>query len=405
MRSPLICTALFALHTLATPSWTSTPFNPAAIPLTVRSPYLSTWLPQGEGVALNDAWPTHWAGKVAAWTGFVSVDGQQYKFLGGAGVGDVPFTTATQKSFNFTSTQSIFVLSAGPVDLTVTFLSPVETDLVKLSIPLAYMDVSFSSTDGKTHDVKVYSDITGEWLTGDDSWDLQWETTTKGIVSHEISFQYPAMWQEVNDHIAYASATLVLCASFNSISDGSLYYSTLPGKGVMYQTGPDVFVRGNFLSNSSLPNTKDTLFRATSDAWPVFALAKDFGKVKTGSVVFSIGHIRDPAVEYVLPNGKMQSRSLYFWSKFSTAAAVVSRALPRCIDAVPGKPIGQPPTPAHPVEGIRRIIQPQGLKYILLDERPKRGFGGEQERGEGRQDTVHHVRVLEHRAEGRGGLE
>ena|SRR6266550_2332117 len=46
-------------------SWTATPFNPAAIPLAVRSPYLSAWLPQGAGAALNDVWPTFWTGQVS----------------------------------------------------------------------------------------------------------------------------------------------------------------------------------------------------------------------------------------------------------------------------------------------------------------------------------------------------
>ena len=41
-----ICLASFTA--LAIP-WTATPFNPAAFPLAVRSPYLSTWLPQGSG--------------------------------------------------------------------------------------------------------------------------------------------------------------------------------------------------------------------------------------------------------------------------------------------------------------------------------------------------------------------
>lgn len=30
-------------------AWTSTPFSPPSIPLAVKSPYLSTWLPQGSG--------------------------------------------------------------------------------------------------------------------------------------------------------------------------------------------------------------------------------------------------------------------------------------------------------------------------------------------------------------------
>lgn len=46
-------------------SWTATPFNPAAVPLAVRSPYLSAWLPQGAGTPLNGAWPTFWTGMVS----------------------------------------------------------------------------------------------------------------------------------------------------------------------------------------------------------------------------------------------------------------------------------------------------------------------------------------------------
>ncbi|CAG8732300.1 1071_t:CDS:2, partial [Acaulospora colombiana] len=45
-----------------TPSWTSTPFNPAAYPLAVRSPYLSCWLLSGPGLALNEDWPHFWTG-------------------------------------------------------------------------------------------------------------------------------------------------------------------------------------------------------------------------------------------------------------------------------------------------------------------------------------------------------
>jgi hypothetical protein len=58
--SQLVC------HTLAASAatWTSTPFNPASIPLAVRSPYLSAWLNQGSGTALNADWPRFWTGSV-----------------------------------------------------------------------------------------------------------------------------------------------------------------------------------------------------------------------------------------------------------------------------------------------------------------------------------------------------
>ena len=71
------------------------------------------------------------------------VDGQAYLWMGQPGIPNVSITHATQKSLQvssasvlyvdrvlsraqLTSTQSVFVMTAGPVDLTITFLSPVE---------------------------------------------------------------------------------------------------------------------------------------------------------------------------------------------------------------------------------------------------------------------------------------
>lgn len=54
----------FVLHAAAAVTWTATPFNPASIPLAVRSPYLSAWLNQGSGTALNADWPKFWTGSV-----------------------------------------------------------------------------------------------------------------------------------------------------------------------------------------------------------------------------------------------------------------------------------------------------------------------------------------------------
>ncbi|KAJ7760336.1 hypothetical protein B0H14DRAFT_3096426 [Mycena olivaceomarginata] len=285
------------------PSWTSTPFNPPSIPLAVRSPYLNTWLPQGQGVALNDAWPSFWAGRITAWVGFVRVDGISYTFLGTPPLSPYPVWELT--SPKFTSTQSTFVLSAGPVDVTATFLSPVEpTDLVKQSIPLSYMHVSVASTDGATHSVQVYSDISGEWVSGASEWDIQWSTTTTDILSHQISLVSPAKYEEIGDQSQY----------------GNWYYSILNGKGASAQIGRDAVVRAQFLNNGVLSTVKDNNFRAIADSWPVFALEKDLGKVGStaAAVTYAIGHIRDPAIKYVLAGNVKQDRSLYFWSKYST---------------------------------------------------------------------------------------
>ncbi|KAJ7682669.1 DUF1793-domain-containing protein [Mycena polygramma] len=317
MRSwPLVPSLLLATAAQAI-TWTATPFNPASIPLAVRTPYLSAWLPQGAGAALNDVWPTFWTGSTLGWAGFVKVDGTSYVFLGSPAVAGTTFSKAVQKSSQFTSTQSVFVLSAGAVDITVTFLSPVEpTDLVKQSIPFAYMAVSAVATDGESHTVQVYSDISAEWVSGDDSLNVNWNSTTSGdILTHQVQLSSPTVFGENGDHTQY----------------GSAFYSTPNTVGATYQTGADVTVRAQFINNGKLPNTVDTGFRAINNNWPVFGLAHDLGNVTgttvTTPVVFSVGHIRDPAIQYIIDGGALQSRSLYFLSQFSTASDVISSFL------------------------------------------------------------------------------
>lgn len=251
---------------------------------------------------------------IVGWAGFVKVDGAAYVFMGAPSV-PATFSKATQKSSHFTSTQSIFVLSAGPVDLTVTFLSPVEPDdLVKQSIPFAYMAVSAASTDGLSHSVQVYSDISAEWVSGDNSLNVKWNSTTTGsILTHQVQLADPAVLTEINDHTQY----------------GSAFYSTPNIEGATFQTGADVAVRAQFINNGKLANTLDTNFRAISNNWPVFGLAHDLGTITSATtpVVFSVGHIRDPALTYIIAGGGTQNRNLYFLSKFPTSAAVVSSFL------------------------------------------------------------------------------
>lgn len=89
-------------------------------------------------------------------------------------------------------------------------------------------------------------------------------------------------------------------------------------------------MRAQFINNGILANTLDTNFRAVQDNWPVFAFAKDLGTVSgtaTAPAVFSIGHVRDPAVEYLVANGVIENRSLFFWSQFSTVADAISSFL------------------------------------------------------------------------------
>ncbi|KAF9019248.1 DUF1793-domain-containing protein [Hymenopellis radicata] len=299
------CCFLF-LFSAALGDVVSSPFIPPSQPLAVRSPYLSTWLGQSSGgTALNDAWAQFWAGRITAWAGFVRVDDVPYSFMGDPAI-EPTFTKATQLSV-----KTEFVMSAGAVDLTISFLSPVEpNDLSKHSFPFSYMALSAASSDGSSHSVSVYTDISGEWVSGDSALAINWTTSTEGAITHQIQLQEPAVFGEISDQTQY----------------GSMYYATSSVDGLTYQTGPDVDVRAQFVTTGTLNNTQDTNYRAIQDNWPVFAFAHNLGDVKTATdpVVVAIGHVRDPVIQYIRAAGEMQERSLYFFSEFSS----VSDAIP-----------------------------------------------------------------------------
>ncbi|KZV92371.1 DUF1793-domain-containing protein [Exidia glandulosa HHB12029] len=289
-------------------SWTSTPFSPHSVPLAVRTPYLSAWLPQGAGSALNDRWAQYWTGSTLGWTGFIRVDGKVYSWMG-APEGD-GFTKATQTDMEFTSSSSFFNLAAGPVDITISFLSPVlPTDLLRLSLPFAYMSISVASTDDNVHDVQVYTDISGEWAAGIATDPIKWETHLGAIVTHEVQLQKQEPFEEADQQSR----------------SGSAVYSVSNSTGLTFQTGEDKVVRAAFVSNGKLSNAQDSEFRAASDRWPVFAFAKDLGSVscQTDPLVFTIGHIRDPAAKYLLAGGATQDRSSYFFSELNSQDDVI----------------------------------------------------------------------------------
>ncbi|KAJ6598936.1 hypothetical protein DFH09DRAFT_1356105 [Mycena vulgaris] len=317
----LLLPAFFLFCGASQVTWKATPFNPSSIPLAVRTPYLSAWLPQGNGTSLNGVWPQHWTGQTVGWAGFIKVDGTSYSFLGDPGI-PASFTKATQKSMEFTSTQSIFVMSAGAVDLTITFLSPVEpNDLSKQSFPFSYMALSVASTDGNSHSVQLYSDISAEWVAGDNSLPVNWTTSAGDTLVHQIQLQNQTAFAETSDRVLH----------------GSVFYSTTAVSGMTYQTGEDVVVRSQFVGNSTLLNTQDTNFRAISKAWPVFAFAHDLGKITStpsNPVVVSVGHVRDPAISYIVSGAKLQYRSSYFWNQFSNVSDAITSSLHEYADAL-----------------------------------------------------------------------
>lgn len=122
--------------------------------------------------------------KILGWAGHIRVDGTNYRWLGDDA--QAPSIPGNLTGKQFTPTRSIFQVQAGPMNLNVTFLSPIEVrslsflimeliylktklqpqDWVKQSFPFAYITVEGSSADGLPHNVQLYSDISGGEMRG-----------------------------------------------------------------------------------------------------------------------------------------------------------------------------------------------------------------------------------------------
>ncbi|EMD33464.1 hypothetical protein CERSUDRAFT_118047 [Gelatoporia subvermispora B] len=197
-------------------------------------------------------------------------------------------------------------MQAGPVNLTITYLMPIEpSDWIQQSLPFSYVSLEVVSTDGAPHNVEAYADINGAWLSGDGSSEIQWSTVVgDDIVYHEISLASPTPFQEINQQA----------------NDGVMYHAISQGPGVTWQTGANTACRWQFNLTGNLTNGVDTDFRPITNNHPVFAFAVNLGSIESTAapVVWSLGYVRNPVIQYSTPSGNDQLRSPLFLTQYSS---------------------------------------------------------------------------------------
>jgi hypothetical protein len=260
------------------------PVRPPSVPLAVRSPYLSAWLPATDLTATT---PQFWYGSNRGFAGLARIDGQVYAWAGQPEVNGAAATPLTQTSLQVTATRSIFTLNAGGAELTAEWLSPIEPgDLKRESVPFTLLTLSVRVIDGARHDVQVYADITGEWASSDEPGVITWDATTTG------SNRYWSAQMQTQDP---------LTENTQMANWGSAIWGSPLAKNLTYQSGYAADIRNQFATAGSLADTNDTDYRAINDNQPVFAFTTDLGTV-TGhggqSVRFTIGHVRTPLISY-----------------------------------------------------------------------------------------------------------
>ncbi|KAI5206684.1 glutaminase A [Aureobasidium subglaciale] len=280
-------------------------------------------------------------------SGLIKVDGGAAVTWMGAPTGPA---TATQNSFEYTSTRSVFSLSVdGKVGLNVTFLSPVEpTDLRRQSIPASYMNVEVFSIDGTEHEVQLYSDVSAEWASGDRSAVAEWDfgtikttptkrqdpatnlstmqTVTVPSSSSPTSSACAVPANDITYHRFYRQDQQVFVENSDQASWGNWIYACNHA-GLTYSNGGiDTDVRAAFINKGVLDNNLNTNYRAISDRWPVFAFALDLGSVGSTakSALFTLTLSQEQAIQFEYDTNRVQQLPPLWTSYFSSELDVVS---------------------------------------------------------------------------------
>ncbi|BGP39357.1 hypothetical protein JCM10449v2_003295 [Rhodotorula kratochvilovae] len=271
-------------------------------------------------------WPVHYAGSQRdhrlSWAGLISVDGEVFEFLGaalsGAGASLGSRKAARQTAFHYTATRSIFTFEAGPVNFTATFLSPITpNDLVRQSLPFSYLTVDVSEETLRHHSISVYTDISGEWASGDASVNLTWTYTSGSRVGvHAISRQKQLRFGEAAEQAEWGRAV----------------YATALRDGVVAGSGPADQVRSPFIRHGHLDGSHDARYRQVNDRQPVFGFSVSLSEQEP-SAVFTIGHVRDPYVNYVTPHGQVDLSGLWTtrWPHYIDALSFFQHSFSRTL--------------------------------------------------------------------------
>ncbi|KAI9741002.1 MAG: hypothetical protein M1834_002713 [Cirrosporium novae-zelandiae] len=255
-----------------------TPILPPSYPLAVRSPYLSVkaWVPGNKAGAFPEAQAEFWNGRPLGWTVIARVKDTAYSLFGKPGVGE----TATLNSAEYTSTHSIFILSAGSATFTLDFFSPVSPhNLVRQSLPFSYLTVCVNYQG--SGNVQIYSDIDGSWA-GPTASHYYYFQAPKNTSYYEVAPRNKRFWEEGDEMSLWGQAV----------------YGTRPydGSEVTSQVGSGSMVRDQFAKYGELKGTHADW----DDGNSVLGFSHNLGNIKDQkSVTFAVGHERNYSINYL----------------------------------------------------------------------------------------------------------
>lgn len=211
-------------------------------------------------------------------------------------------------SFDASTTNLTYHLEQGnladsPTRVVLSFLSPITpSSTFRQSLPASYYRVSI---EGRSQ-VNVYSDVNGQWVSGDFDnaiiWDLH-EPPHAAQNSSSKSWRVARETQQVFTETADRSEW------------GDLYF-TGPAS-ASHQAGSAAKVRQHFAQRGRLSGEINKNFRSIKDSEPVFAFSVSLDPSTSSdeaSVCFAIALVQDPIVQFAAARGLTLMRP--FWASF-----------------------------------------------------------------------------------------
>ncbi|MBQ3928325.1 MAG: DUF4965 domain-containing protein [Clostridia bacterium] len=124
-----------------------------SVPLITCNPYFSVWSPADR---LNEKNTVHWSGREQIFNGFVTVDGQQYRFMGASD----KCPPLKQTGLDITPLSSIYTFEGAGIELTAIFTTPLLLDDPDLfSRPVSYLELIIRPTDFEEHAVTARIEV------------------------------------------------------------------------------------------------------------------------------------------------------------------------------------------------------------------------------------------------------
>ncbi|KLO07710.1 hypothetical protein SCHPADRAFT_836241 [Schizopora paradoxa] len=287
-----------------------------AWPLAVKNPFLNTWYQAGPNLLpLGEVWPNFWDPSITGWYCDALVDGVHYHLMG-----EDYFMLSKpvkQSSVRVTPTRTIIEVVAGPVNISMTFLTPITaSDFTRQSLPFSYFLVTVVSADDSQHSVKFYSDISAEWATGDTSFTANSAVETDiDFVILQTSLKAPVPFAEISEHA----------------QDSVALYAIKNGPGINYEVGEDEVVRSASLNstagglqNNVDPNISSHPIDSPFDVWGISVDLGNVTSTTTSPAVWAIAVTRDPSIQFATLSGIVQLRNSYYRMNFSTPHDMVS---------------------------------------------------------------------------------